>query len=161
MGSEDCLYLNVFTPQLPTACEKGKLKPVMVWIHGGGFTSGSSKAIIYGPEFLITEDVVLVTINYRLNIFGFFSVEDPSLNCPGNFGFKDMCLALKWVQQNICKFNGDPSNVTIFGESAGAASVHLLVLSPMAKGMFIFLKYLLHFHSASDKFIVNFNECKI
>ena len=68
---------------------------------------------------------------------GFISTEDPSLGCPGNFGFKDMCLALKWVRQNIRKFNGDPSNVTIFGESAGAASVHLLVVSPMAKGIYI------------------------
>lgn len=106
----------------------------MVWIHGGGFTGGSSKAEIYGPDFLISENVVVVTINYRLGILGFLSLEDPTLGVPGNAGFKDMIMALRWVQKNIEKFNGDPNNVTIFGESAGGASVHFLMISPMAKG---------------------------
>ena len=91
---------------------------------------------MYGPDFLITEDVVVVTINYRLGVLGFLSLEDPSLDVPGNAGFKDQVLALKWVQNNISKFGGDPNNVTIFGESAGGAAIHLLVLSPMTKGLF-------------------------
>ncbi|GJQ76634.1 hypothetical protein Trydic_g15494 [Trypoxylus dichotomus] len=134
IGSEDCLYLNVYTPQLPSDGEL--LRPVMVWIHGGAFTGGSSKADTYGPELLITEDVVIVTINYRLGVLGFLSLDDPKLDVSGNAGLKDMILALKWVQQNIKNFNGDPNNVTIFGESAGAVSVHLLMLSPLTEGLF-------------------------
>ncbi|KAJ8924064.1 hypothetical protein NQ315_006841 [Exocentrus adspersus] len=130
--SEDCLYINVFTKQIHAK----ELKPVMFWIHGGGFTTGSSHSIIYGPEYLITEDIVLVTFNYRLGVLGFLSFEDSSLGVPGNAGLKDMVMALKWVQNNITVFSGDPNNVTIFGESAGGASVTLLMLSPMAKGLF-------------------------
>jgi carboxylesterase type B len=134
VGSEDCLFLNVYTQQLPLDTIN-TLKPVMVWIHGGGFSTGSSKSDLYGPEFLLTEDIVLVTINYRLGIFGFLSFEDASLEVPGNAGLKDMVMALKWVQKNISKFSGDPNNVTVFGESAGGMSVHYLVLSPLAAGI--------------------------
>jgi carboxylesterase type B len=133
VGTEDCLFLNVYTQQLPSATNN-TLKPVMVWIHGGGFRNGSGNADTYGPEFLLTEDIVLVTINYRLGIFGFLSFEDASLDVPGNAGLKDMVMALKWVQKNISKFSGDPNNVTIFGESAGGISVHYLILSPLASG---------------------------
>lgn len=108
----------------------------MFWVHGGAFVAGSSKTEVYGPEFLLTEDVVVVTINYRLGILGFLAMEDPKLEVPGNAAFKDMVMALKWVQKNIEQFNGDPNNVTVFGESAGGASVHLLMLSPMCKGLF-------------------------
>ncbi|CAH1954891.1 unnamed protein product [Acanthoscelides obtectus] len=134
MGKEDnCLNLNVFTKEL----SQGLKKPVMVFIHGGGFVSGSSRPdLIYGPEFLMTEDIVLVTINYRLGILGFLSLTDRSLNVPGNAGMKDQVMALKWVQKNIKYFGGDPNNVTIFGESAGGAAVHFLVVSPLAKGLF-------------------------
>ncbi|CAH1365806.1 unnamed protein product [Tenebrio molitor] len=135
VGTEDCLFLNVYTQQLPSATNN-TLKPVMVWIHGGGFRNGSGNADTYGPEFLLTEDIVLVTINYRLGIFGFLSFEDASLEVPGNAGLKDMVMALKWVQKNINKFSGDPNNVTIFGESAGGISVHYLILSPLASGLF-------------------------
>ncbi|XP_017784079.1 PREDICTED: esterase B1-like [Nicrophorus vespilloides] len=134
IGSEDCLYLNVYTPTLPN--NETILKPVMVWIHGGGFTSGSSKREMYGPEFLVAEDIVLVTINYRLGVFGFLSLEDPELDVPGNAGLKDMVMALRWIKENIHNFNGDPKNVTIFGESAGGSAVHYLMLSPMAKNLF-------------------------
>ena len=96
--------------------------------------TGSNKTDLFGPEFLMAEDVVLVTINYRLGILGFLSLEDTSLGVPGNAGFKDMVMALKWVQKNITKFGGDPNNVTVFGESAGAVAAHLLILSPMTKG---------------------------
>uniref|UniRef100_A0A1Y1LSP7 Carboxylic ester hydrolase n=1 Tax=Photinus pyralis TaxID=7054 RepID=A0A1Y1LSP7_PHOPY len=132
IGSEDCLYLNVYTPQIH--CESMHLKPVMFWIHGGGFVRGSGNSDTYGPDFLITQDVVIVTINYRLGILGFLNFEDPSLDVPGNAGLKDQVMGLKWVRENIANFGGDPSNVTIFGESAGAASVHLLMLSPLARG---------------------------
>nr|WEQ60888.1 esterase [Phaedon brassicae] len=133
-GSEDCLNLNVYTKTLPS--EHSSPKPVMVYIHGGAFTSGSNKSTIQGPHYLMTEDVVLVVINYRLAVLGFLSAEDDSLDVPGNAGLKDQTLALKWVQRNIAKFNGDPGNVTIFGISAGGASVHYQVMSPTAKGLF-------------------------
>jgi carboxylesterase type B len=135
-GSEDCLFLNVYTQHLPTNTSSTSLKPVMVWIHGGGFETGSSNTDLYGPDFLMTEDIVLVTLNYRLGILGFLRFEDPSLGVSGNAGLKDMVMALKWVQKNIQNFSGDPNNVTIFGESAGGAAVHYLVLSPLAKGLF-------------------------
>ncbi|XP_045460272.1 juvenile hormone esterase-like isoform X2 [Harmonia axyridis] len=138
-GSEDCLYLNVYTPKLPSKNKNTvtfDLKPVMVFIHGGAFTSGSNSKFIFGPDYLIREDVVIVVINYRLGFLGFSHFKDKTLGVPGNAGLKDMVLALRWVKKNIKNFNGDPENVTIFGESAGAASVHLLVLSPMAKGLF-------------------------
>uniref|UniRef100_V5GUX3 Esterase n=1 Tax=Anoplophora glabripennis TaxID=217634 RepID=V5GUX3_ANOGL len=130
--SEDCLFINVFTKEI----QAKRLRPVMFWIHGGGFTTGSSHSVIYGPEYLVTQDVVLVTFNYRLGVLGFLSLEDITLGVPGNAGLKDMVMALQWVQSNIRDFSGDPNNVTIFGESAGGASVNLLMLSPMAKGLF-------------------------
>nr|XP_023018920.1 juvenile hormone esterase-like [Leptinotarsa decemlineata] len=133
-GSEDCLHLNVFTRTLPQ--EDSTLKPVMVWIHGGAFTQGSNDTKMYGPEYIMTEDVVLVSINYRVGYLGFLRLQDPSLEVPGNAGLKDQVLALKWVQRNIKQFNGDPNNVTIFGESAGGASVHYQILSPASKGLF-------------------------
>lgn len=131
-GSEDCLFLNVYCWSLPKA--NSKLRPVMVYIHGGGFIFGSSRPGIYGPEFLMTNDIVVVTINYRLGILGFLSVDGTEVT--GNMGLKDQNLALKWVQRNISAFGGDPNNVTIFGESAGAASVHAHVLSAASKGLF-------------------------
>lgn len=106
----------------------------MFWIHGGSFSSGSNKTDIYGPEFLMTQDIVLVVINYRLGVLGFLSLDDPTLGAPGNAGFKDIVMALKWVERNVGFFGGDPKNVTVFGQSAGAAAAHLLMLSPMAKG---------------------------
>lgn len=108
----------------------------MVFIHGGAFVTGSNKTYMYGPEFLLTQDIVLVSINYRLGALGFLSSEDVTLGVPGNAGLKDQTLALKWVRENIKNFNGDPGNVTIFGESAGSCSVHYQMLSPTAKGLF-------------------------
>lgn len=116
--------------------EPNKLKPVLVYIHGGGFTAGSKESRIYGPDFLLTEDIVLVTINYRLGILGYLQVEEPTLEVPGNAGLKDQTMALKWVQKNIDKFGGDPNNVTIGGASAGSASVHYHMLSSLSKGLF-------------------------
>ena len=132
-GSEDCLFLNVYTPELPSSDEHPEL-PVMVWIHGGGFTTGSGNSDFYGPDYLMDENVVLVTFNYRLGPFGFFTTEDADAS--GNYGLHDQVLALEWVQANIAAFGGDPDQVTIFGESAGGASVGLQVLSPRSRGLF-------------------------
>ncbi|XP_050306615.1 venom carboxylesterase-6 [Anthonomus grandis grandis] len=132
-GEEDCLYLNVYSPQLPTKTNNTRL-PVMVFFHGGGWLCGGGNTIWYGPDFLIDRDVVLVVTNYRLGALGFLSTGDHV--APGNNGLKDQNLALKWVQTNIQYFGGDPKSVTIFGESAGGASVHYHMLSPMSKGLF-------------------------
>lgn len=132
LGSEDCLYLNVYTPKLPKVGMKNL--PVMVWIPGGGFSSGHGGMRLYGPKYLMDKDVVLVTMNYRIGILGFLSTEDEIL--PGNYGLKDQVLALRWVQDNIAKFGGDYKKVTLFGESAGGVSVGLHLLSPLSKGLF-------------------------
>lgn len=108
----------------------------MFWLHGGGFIIGSGESNVYGPEHLLIEDIVLVTVNYRLGALGFLSLNDPSLEVPGNAGLKDQVLALKWVQKNIIHFNGDPNNVTMFGESAGASSIHFHILSKQSEGLF-------------------------
>ena len=131
--SEDCLYLNVWTPGLDDA-----RRPVMVWIHGGGLSSGSGSSPAYdGAPLASRGDVVIVTINYRLGALGF--LPDPALaedGTEGNFGFHDMVAALQWVRDEIAAFGGDPDNVTIFGESAGGISVGILLASPSAQGLF-------------------------
>ncbi|XP_004455114.2 liver carboxylesterase 1 isoform X2 [Dasypus novemcinctus] len=128
--SEDCLYLNVYTPADLT--KKSRL-PVMVWIHGGGLLVGGAST--YNGLILSShENVVVVTIQYRLGIWGFFSTGDE--HSPGNWGHLDQVAALRWVQENIANFGGNPGSVTIFGESAGGESVSVLVLSPLAKNLF-------------------------
>ncbi|KAJ3657575.1 hypothetical protein Zmor_009364 [Zophobas morio] len=134
-GSENCLVLNVFTHQLFKSGTEN-LCPVMVFVHGGAFMTGSCSRTTFGPENLMTQDIVLVLMNYRLGALGFLSIDDSSLQATGNAGLKDQVLALKWVQKNIKQFCGDPSNVTLFGQSSGSASVHYLVLSPLTKGLF-------------------------
>ena len=134
--SEDCLYLNVWTPAKAAADRL----PVMVWIHGGGCTTGAGSLPIYDGSNLARQGVVLVSINYRLGPFGFFahpllSAESPQ-GVSGNYGFLDQIAALQWVRDNIAAFGGDPGCVTIFGESAGSASVARLLISPPAKGLF-------------------------
>ncbi|XP_065344086.1 esterase FE4-like [Cloeon dipterum] len=129
-GSEDCLFINVYTP---ITGEKAQL-PVMFWVHGGGFMSGSGSTEMYGPEFLLDHNVVLVTANYRLGMLGFLNLGTPEF--PGNYGLKDQAAALKWVKENIAAFGGNPNSVTIFGESAGSASAHYLLISPLTKGLF-------------------------
>ena len=131
---EDCLYLNVYTPlNSPNSTSLPLTSlPVMVWVHGGGYSIGS--ASMYPGKSLAATGVVLVTINYRLDVFGFLSTEDDVV--PGNYGMLDQIAALKWVQKNIANFGGDPNMVTVFGESAGASGVSLLVLSPLSKGLF-------------------------
>lgn len=129
-GSEDCLYLNIYTPDL----KPDKPLPVMFWIHGGGFFSGSGNDDFFGPEFLVRQGVILVTINYRLEVLGFLCLDTEDV--PGNAGMKDQVEALKWINKNISYFGGCPDNITIFGESAGAASVSYHLVSPMTKGLF-------------------------
>ena len=131
--NEDCLYINVWTPALPPA----PLRPVMVWIHGGANIAGSGNE---NGERLMRHGVVLVAFNYRLAVFGFFAHQALAVEMPdhsaGNYGLMDQIAALKWVQQNIKQFGGDATNVTIFGESAGAIDSNLLMTSPLAKGLF-------------------------
>jgi para-nitrobenzyl esterase len=133
--SEDCLYLNVWTP---AKSENEKLA-VMVWIHGGGFTAGTPAEKTYHGEGVAKKGVVVVSIGYRLGVMGFLahpglSAENPQ-KVSGNYGLLDMIAGLKWVQKNIAKFGGDPGRVTIFGESAGSAAVSILCASPLAKGL--------------------------
>ncbi|XP_037299218.1 LOW QUALITY PROTEIN: esterase E4 [Manduca sexta] len=129
-GNEDCLFVNVYTKNLrPDA----KL-PVMVYVHGGAFMSGSGNTDTHGPEFLLQHDVILVTMNYRLEVLGFLCLDTPDV--PGNAGLKDQVAALRWLRDNIAQFGGDKDRVTIFGESAGSASITYHLLSPMSKGLF-------------------------
>ena len=134
--SEDCLYLNIWTPAKKT----DKKLPVIVWIHGGGFTSGSGSCPIYDGEGIAKKDIVFVTINYRLGIFGFLAhpelTAESGANASGNYAFLDQIAALQWVQKNIAAFGGDPQRVTIAGQSAGAFSVNAMVASPLTKGLF-------------------------
>ncbi|KAJ4446940.1 hypothetical protein ANN_13642 [Periplaneta americana] len=132
VGDEDCLYLNVYTPQLPEAGGATELLPVMFWIHGGAWMAGSGSTDLYGPQYLLDKEIVLVTINYRLGPLGFLSTGDEV--CPGNNGLKDQVAALRWVRDNIAAFGGNPDSVTIFGESAGGANVHYHVLSKASRG---------------------------
>lgn len=112
------------------------MKPVLVFIHGGAFVIESGSPKLYPPTLLMTEDIVYISLNYRLGILGFMKLNDPSLEVPGNAGLKDQVLALKWVRKNVMKFGGDPNNVTIYGESAGSVAVNYHVISPSSKGLF-------------------------
>ncbi|XP_051030262.1 acylcarnitine hydrolase-like [Phodopus roborovskii] len=128
--SEDCLYLNIYTP---AHALEGSNLPVMVWIHGGGLVTGMA-SVYNGSMLAALEDVVVVTIQYRLGILGFFSTGDQ--HARGNWGYLDQVAALRWVRQNIANFGGNPDCVTIFGQSAGGTSVSSHVLSPMSQGLF-------------------------
>jgi para-nitrobenzyl esterase len=134
--SEDCLYLNVWTPA-GTAKER---RAVLVYIYGGAFTGGGGNVPIYDGEAVARKGVVYVTINYRLGIFGFFACPELSREsghrASGNYALMDQIAALKWIKANIAAFGGDPNNVTIAGQSAGSMSVNCLVASPLAKGLF-------------------------
>ena len=134
--SEDCLYLNIWT----AAKSAKERRPVMVWIHGGGFTRGSGSSSSYDGEILSHKGVVLVTINYRLGVFGFLAhpelTAESGHHASGNYAILDQIAALQWVKKNIAGFGGDPNKVTIFGESAGSWAVNALMASPLAKGLF-------------------------
>jgi para-nitrobenzyl esterase len=135
-GSEDCLFLNVWTPSKPPAAKL----PVMVWIYGGGFVAGSTSEGRQDGSHLAQQGVVVVSMNYRLGVFGFLVHPELTKESPqhasGNYGLLDQLAALEWVRDNITAFGGDPSNVTIFGESAGSFSVSAQMASPLSKGLF-------------------------
>ena len=139
-GSEDCLHLNVFTPQLEQEQEEEQQDhdhtgyAVLVWLHGGSFSRGSASPQSYGPERFLDRDLVVVTLNYRLGALGFLTTEDAA--APPNLGLRDQQLALTWVQANIRAFGGDPQRVTLCGEAAGGSSVMAHMASPRASGLF-------------------------
>jgi para-nitrobenzyl esterase len=130
---EDCLFLNVWTP-----AADGARRPTMVWLHGGAFTAGSGAIPLYDGGAFSRDDVVLVTVNYRLHAFGFLRLADlvPGSDATGNLGILDQIAALEWVRDNIAALGGDPDNVTVFGESAGGMSVGTLLGMPAARGLF-------------------------
>lgn len=135
LSSEDCLYLNVWTP----AQSQDELQPVMLWIHGGGFFTGSGNAPQYDAQHLAAKGAVVITFNYRLGTFGFFAhpaltAESPN-NSSGNYAILDAIKVLEWIYDNAAAFGGDPTNVTIFGESAGAVAVSALITSPLSRGL--------------------------
>lgn len=133
---EDCLYLNVWTPAKSTF-EK---LPVLVWIHGGAFTSGSASVPIYDGAALAAKGVVVIGVNYRLGVYGFMAHPELTAESPhhasGNYGLLDQVAALQWIKANVAAFGGDPGQVTIAGQSAGAAAVHHLIATPLAQGLF-------------------------
>jgi para-nitrobenzyl esterase len=135
-GSEDCLTLNVWVP----AKASGLKLPVMVWIYGGGFAAGTTSEARQDGTHLAQQGVIVVSMNYRLGVFGFFVhpelAKESGHNAAGNYGLLDQTAALRWVHDNIMAFGGDPGNVTIFGESAGSFSVSAQMASPLAKGLF-------------------------
>jgi para-nitrobenzyl esterase len=135
-SSEDCLYLNVWTPKWPMTAPAA----VMVWIHGGGNFAGAGSEPIFNGENLARHGVVLVTVNYRLGVFGFLAhpelTKESAHHVSGNYGLLDQVLALRWVHDNIAKFGGNPANVTIFGESAGSLDINVLMTSPLSKGLY-------------------------
>lgn len=134
--SEDCLYLNIWT----AAKSSEEKRSVLVYIPGGAFTGGSGNVPVYNGENIAKKGIVVVTINYRVEVIGFLAhpelTKESENNSSGNYGLLDQLQALKWVQQNISEFGGDPNSVTVMGQSAGAASVHALLRSPLAKGLF-------------------------
>jgi para-nitrobenzyl esterase len=136
LSQEDCLYLNVITPVWPPQSSL----PVMLWLHGGGNEGGSASSDLYKDGTLINHGVLLVTVNYRLGIFGFFSHPALTAESPhqasGNYGLMDQILALQWVRQNIARFGGDPNNITLFGQSAGSQDTGILMTSALSKGLF-------------------------
>ncbi|KOB74302.1 Juvenile hormone esterase [Operophtera brumata] len=152
--SEECIHANIHVPieALPqtrtlargsqTLCHPGltgkknaeRSLPILVFFHGGGFMSGSGDADLHGPEYLVSKNVIVITFNYRLNVFGFLSLDSKEI--PGNQGLRDQVTLLRWVQRNARNFGGDPDNVTLMGQSAGATSVHLLTLSEATKDLY-------------------------
>ncbi|KAH8359338.1 hypothetical protein KR093_006072, partial [Drosophila rubida] len=131
-GSEDCLYLNVAAKKL----KSDKPLPVMVYVYGGAFHRGDATRRLFSPEYLMREDVVYISIGFRVGPFGFLSFADPAVGLPGNAGLKDCILALKWIKANASVFNGDVHNITIFGHSSGSMMCQLLAICPQTEGLF-------------------------
>ncbi|KAH8280908.1 hypothetical protein KR054_004019, partial [Drosophila jambulina] len=132
-GSEDCLYLNISVKTLNSE----KSLPLMVYVHGGNYKGDDPSRRAWGPDYFMRENVVHVSIGYRMGPFGkFLAFKDPSLEIPGNAGLKDIVLALRWIKANAVNFNGDPDNITLFGHSSGSMIVQFLLASPQAEGLF-------------------------
>ena len=128
--SEDCLYLSIITPK-----PRPKNAAVIVWIYGGGFVTGSSTLEVYDPKILVSEEnIIYATLQYRVASLGFLYLDSPEV--PGNMGMFDQVMALEWIRNNIAFFGGNPNNITLFGESAGAASVSMHLLSPLSRNLF-------------------------
>jgi len=138
--SEDCLTLNVWAPYDPRPAKNSAPLPVMVWIYGGGFQDGGTSENRQDGEFLAHRGVIVVSMNYRLGIFGFFAhpelTAESGSHASGNYGLMDQTAAIAWVRRNIAAFGGDPANITVFGQSAGSISVSALMASPIANGLF-------------------------
>ncbi|EAT47346.1 AAEL001517-PA [Aedes aegypti] len=134
LGNEDCLYLNVYTPYVRVSKRPRPSMPVLVWIHGGSFTEGSSETDIFGSEFILDEEVIMVTFNYRLSALGFLGIED--LNIASNLGLKDQSEVFRWVKRNIRSFGGDPKRVTIVGWSSGSAAATYHMYAHSSKKLF-------------------------
>ena len=134
-SDEDCLYLDVFVPEVEGGRRGGRegRLPVLVWIHGGGYTSGAGISGWYGPLFYISHEVVLVEVRYRLGPLGFLSLGTQDV--PGNAGVRDQLAALTWVQDNIERFGGDPHLVTVYGQSAGSFASTYHIMSPLARSV--------------------------
>ncbi|XP_015429390.1 PREDICTED: esterase FE4-like [Dufourea novaeangliae] len=134
VGSEDCLYLNVYVPVIPDK-EKGSNKlPVIVFVHGGKYIIGASHSQEFPPDYMLNRDVILVSMNYRLNVMGFFTTANKV--SPGNYGLKDILMSLHWVHDNIESFHGDSNSVTLWGHSAGAGAVHAMAFTKKTEGLF-------------------------
>lgn len=108
LGNEDCLHMSCFTRDVKPA----SLKPVMIWFHGGGFVNGSNAKEMYNPEYLLRNDIVMFSVNFRLGAFGFVTFNDPELGIPGNASLKDQTMAMKWIKENCRHFGGDPNNIS-------------------------------------------------
>ncbi|XP_017766966.1 PREDICTED: esterase E4-like [Eufriesea mexicana] len=154
-GSEDCLYLNIYVPVISENQKENQREnrtlPVLVYVHGGRFVTGTADSRELSPVYLMDQDLILVTINYRLNMLGFFSMA--SKVSPGNYGLKDIVLALRWVNENIDAFNGDPKRVTLWGHSSGSAAVHMMVFNNKTEGLFN--RYIMHGGTAVSAWAMN------
>ncbi|XP_039313761.1 esterase FE4 [Solenopsis invicta] len=136
VGSEDCLYLNIFVPAFSerSVSQRSAKLPILVFVHGGAYKKGNSNSKLYSPDYLLDQNIIFVTLNYRLTAFGFFSTANQI--SPGNYGLKDIKMALEWIQENIHSFEGNPKSVTLMGHSVGSAATHLLALSKKTEGLF-------------------------
>ncbi|XP_054009877.1 esterase FE4-like [Hylaeus anthracinus] len=134
VGSEDCLYLNVYVPIISDKGNASSKLPVIVFVHGGRYVDGSSDSNKFPPNYLMDQNIILVAMNFRLGVLGFFSMGNKA--APGNYGVKDVVESLRWIQENIEAFNGDPNSVTLWGNSVGAALVHALTMTPKTEGLF-------------------------
>ncbi|XP_063697587.1 esterase B1-like [Culicoides brevitarsis] len=132
IGSDDCLHLNIYTPELETP----RKLPVVIYFHGGRYQTMSGHPFYYGPDYLLEQNVIVVTFNFRMGAFGFLSLKDETLEVPGNAGMKDQVMALRWIKENISYFGGNSDCITIVGHSSGASSVHYHLLSEMSRNLF-------------------------